>query len=601
MDNSATTNRTFRWRRVLILAIVCFLAGRSALRLPRTTWSLADPMPALHIPEEVHRAVRECKDIRQVLIISIDTCRADHFGCYGYSRNTSPNIDKLAAESVLFQHAIAPVPLTLPSHCSMLTGSTPLQHHVHDNENYRLGDTHTTLAETLRDKGFETGAIIGAFPLDARFGLSQGFNTYDDDVAEQVPGMPPHDLQRPAKDVSDLAEAWLKKHHQEPFFLFLHYFDLHAPYQWHPDSHFKLPIPYITATDRYDSEITYTDHHVGRIIDSLKEKGIYDSTLIILVGDHGESLGARQENWHGFFIYHDTLHVPLIVKIPGASTAVKIESVASLIDIVPTVCESTGVDAPAQVQGISLLAALHPQSTVDGDRAVFCESLVPTKYKCQSLLGLVTNRYKYIRTTRPELYDLHEDPGETDNIIEEYSQTAETLDRRLQVMLGETTRDDSQSKFELDSNSLRLLKSLGYVGGSVETDFTTNEQKDDPKDLIEFHQRRVDAYDLVMNKKYAQAKPLVEKSISQRPDLFEPYMTHLGHVLATNPDPRIRDPEMALAIATCGAKVTEYKDPATLLVLQEAYEAVGRHQDAAEIAVLFAELEAASKELPDAP
>ncbi len=600
MDTSANYRRTFPWRRLVLLLVVCFLAGRSLWRFPRTNWSLTDSQLTAQVTAEVQRAMESPPEIRRVLVISIDTCRADHFGCYGYSRDTSPNIDRLAGESLLFRHAIAPVPLTLPSHCSMLTGRTPLQHHVHDNENYRLADSQVTLAETLKREGFKTGAIIGAFPLDSQFGLDQGFDTYDDDIGKSTPGMSPHDLQRTAQEVSDRAERWLEKHQREDFFLFLHYFDLHAPYHWHPESDVKIPLLYPSEVDRYDSEIRYTDYHVGRVIDSLKRKGIYDSTLIILAGDHGESLGARHEHWHGFFVYHDTVHVPLIVKLPGCSAPATLGHVASLVDIVPTVGEWLGIETAAGLEGNDLLSSLRDQSPPAQDRAVYCESLTPTKYGCEPLLSLVTNRYKYIRTKRPELYDLQTDPAETTNVILDHPGIAKTLASQLEARLPDTDQDSTESRIELDNESLRILKSLGYIGGDVDSDLTGNAGKDDPKDLIKFHQQRVDAYDLVLTKDYVKAKALVQRSLSQKPDFFEPFMRHLSHVLATDPNPRIRDPEAALAIAECGAKATEFRDPAILFVLQESYEALGRHQEATEIGALFDRIQNAHKETPDA-
>ena len=207
-------------------------------------------------------------EIRNVLLISIDTCRADRLGCYGYSRRTTPNIDALAAEAVLFTHAVAPVPLTLPSHSSMLTGTIPPYHRVHNNDNYRLGESNVTLAEVLSENGFATGAVIGAFVLDSQFGLAQGFETYNDSLKERNKRTLTSYNERTADEVTRLANNWLQEHFNERFFLFLHYFDPHIPYKPH-----KIPGP-SSQKDLYDGEIVYTDQYIGKVIKKLKHLGL---------------------------------------------------------------------------------------------------------------------------------------------------------------------------------------------------------------------------------------------------------------------------------------------------------------------------------------
>ncbi len=249
------------------------------------------------------------KEIRNVVLISIDTCRADYLSCYGYSRKTTPNIDAVAAEAVLFNHAVAPVPLTLPSHGSMLTGTIPPYHGVHHNIDYRLDESNVTLAEILKQNGFTTGAVISSFVLNAQFGFAQGFDTYNDHFVQPMSSF--YGNERRADEASRVAEQWLAEHQDEPFFLFLHYYDPHDAY--------RPPEPFAATfkDNLYAGEIAYVDHCINQVIEKLKKLGLYDSTLIIITSDHGEGLDEHFEKTHGYFNYHSTMRVPLIIKVPG--------------------------------------------------------------------------------------------------------------------------------------------------------------------------------------------------------------------------------------------------------------------------------------------
>ena len=255
------------------------------------------------------RSISPGQGIRHIILISIDTCRADYLSCYGYKSKTTPNIDALAAEGVLFENAISPVPQTLPAHSSMFTGTIPPYHGVHDNEGYRLDESNVTLAEILTDAGFTTGAAISAFPLDSKFGIDQGFESYNDYFETTLEGHPLE--QRRGGETTDVALDWLKKNKDKRFFFFLHYFDPHQAYD--------PPEPFASrfASDLYAGEIAYTDHCIGKVVDKLKELGIYDSTLIIITSDHGEMLGEHGEVTHTYFIYQSAIKVPLIFKLPA--------------------------------------------------------------------------------------------------------------------------------------------------------------------------------------------------------------------------------------------------------------------------------------------
>lgn len=536
--------------------------------------------------EEVIRRAAGPRDIQRVILISLDTLRADHLGCYGYSRETSPNLDALAAESIVFNHALSPMPATLPAHSSMMTGTNPYYHQVHDNVNSPLAASNTTLAEILKENGFVTGAIIGAYVLDRQFGLDQGFDTYDDaiDTSQQVSELCPFSNERPADEVTRRAGQWLEEHQVARSFLFLHYYDPHFPYVWHEGTPFKFPSLMPSFKDCYDSEIAYTDHWVGQFIDRLKQMGLYDSSLIIVVGDHGESLGDHKEGAHGFFVYHSSIHVPLIIKLPGLATPVRINNVVGLIDIVPTVCQLLGIEPPTEVEGKSLLGDIRQ----DRDRAVYCESLTPTAYNGQSLLGLVTERYKYIHTTRAELYDLCDDPGETEDIIDEYPEIARMFEDRLLTKLSGTDMRPSDSKIELTQEARVRLAALGYVGGVVDDDYDFAGTKEDPKDMIDFHERWQSINPLIAAKNYAEARDQVLAGITERPEFYHPIMSTVAYALAT--DPATLDPEAAIAIAKHGAEVTKYCDESNLNVLTVAYEAAGRYEEVRKIEALLAKL-----------
>ena len=443
------------------------LIVRTIWLFPRTNWSIKDVNRTGTVGKNVRRRNITAKDVRHIVLISIDTCRADHLGCYGYSRKTSSNIDTLAAESVLFNHAVAPVPITLPSHSSMLTGTIPPYHKVRDNSSYRLDSANVTLAEILKENGFVTGAIIGSFVLDSRFGLDQGFDTYNDKLSKkQKSEFFHHSNERKAEDVTYAANIWLEKHREDKFFLFLHYFDPHFPYELHERFAYKT-YPFLTSVpkDLYDGEVAYTDYCIGQVIEKLKNLGLYDSTMIVLTADHGEGLGEHSELSHAYFIYHSTLHVPLIIKAPGWPKGGRIDNVVGIIDIVPTVCGALGIPAPPSVQGRDLSALLSNNRSIIEERYLFCESLYPTKYDLGPFFGIVSNRWKYIHTSYPELYDLVRDPQETKNLLKYQLQQTRVMQEQLESILQNSSGSTfADSRMTLDEETRGRLESLGYIG-----------------------------------------------------------------------------------------------------------------------------------------
>jgi len=488
-----------------------------------------------------HRLSISQNKIRNVVLISIDTCRADYLTCYGYPLKTTPNIDALAKKAILFENVYTPVPFTLPAHCSMLTGTVPAYHGVLGNQGYKLGKDNITLAEILSDNGFTTAAFISSFILDSQFGLGQGFDSYDDEFENERITM--GFAERTGDETTRHVIRWLEEKRGQKNFIFLHYYDPHYTYE--PPEPFASK--FISASllknlptnlgrdpgylDRYAGkmayagEIAYTDHCIGRVIDKLKEVGLYDSSLIIITSDHGESLGEHRENTHGYFIYQSTVKVPLVFIFPGGLKAKSIKATVGLVDILPTVCSLLGMESPNGIQGKDLNPYFKGQNQPYPDRHIFCQSLEPTVYMANSLLGVVNNRYKYIQTTRPELYDLTVDPQELDNLIDKQSNRARIMKDKLQQILELTVRSEapSDAKHELDEQSRKRLESLGYLGGSVSEDFSFDQSKEDPKDVIDYHVLNMKLGSLVFQDKFVMARQVCEELISKRPWFYKPH------------------------------------------------------------------------------
>jgi arylsulfatase A-like enzyme/Tfp pilus assembly protein PilF len=450
------------------------------------------------------------KDVRHIILISIDTCRADYLSCYGYPLRTTPNIDRFAQENILFTNAVSPVPVTLPAHCTMLTGVIPPYHGVHYNIGCKLGPASVTLPEILGSKGFSTAAFISSLVLDSKFGLSQGFNTYNGDFNNMRHGL--YSNERRAEQTNSLAFKWLEKNRDKKFFLFLHYYDPHYEY--------KPPEPFASrfADNLYAGEIAYVDYCLGRLINKLKELGLYQSALMVITSDHGEMLGEHGEDTHMYFIYQSAIKVPLIFKLPGFNKPAKIDSLVGLIDIVPTICSFLGLNTPKEVDGQDLCPYFYGKGLSDMKRYLYSESLVPFSIGANSLRAVLTERWKYIQTTRPELYDLVKDEREMNNLIKQQPRQAHLLKEQLKRILLLRKRQNNQSRLDLDEKTLKQLESLGYVG-TVNKEVEFDKSKEDPKDLIEFFNSGQVVRRLVFQKKFEEARALCEKLLSRRPDL----------------------------------------------------------------------------------
>lgn len=448
-------------------------------------------------------------DRLNVLLVTLDTTRADRLGCYGYSRGKTPNLDALAAAGVLFQSAYAQVPLTLPSHCSIMTGTTPLGHGVHNNGSYVLAPERTTLAEMLKARGYRTAAFVASFSVDSRFGLDQGFDLYDDSFQ---PGLPlkPLNSERPADAVAALFAAWLDGPAGEPFFAWVHFFDPHLPY--------RPPAPYDRefAADPYDGEVAFMDRAVGAVVTKLREKSLLDRTLVVLAGDHGEAFGEKVERGHGVFLYDGTMKVPLILYAPGRLPAGRtVPSRVRLTDIVPTVLDMAGLPLPGEVEGLSLVPLA--EGGKGGDRENYIETFYPREnYGWSELVGLISGDWKYIRAPRPELYDLKTDPAENRNLATSAGSLAAEIGRTLEALVREKAGVGAGPNRALTAEEQERLRSLGYVNFSGGASGPAAPDPKDKLDILELSQTaegyELEGRDAEARDAYARLLDLVPES-----------------------------------------------------------------------------------------
>jgi arylsulfatase A-like enzyme/Flp pilus assembly protein TadD len=451
-----------------------------------------------------------------LLIITIDTLRADHTGIYGHDKIHTPYIDVLGQKGVLFTRAFSHVPLTLPSHCSLFTGNLPLHHGVRDN-GYRLPDFNVTLAEILKKKNYRTAAFVGAFPLDSRFGLNKGFDVYDDSYGSTNPIRDLSFIERKAEVVNRRAINWITDNKENRFFVWIHYFDPHAPYE--------PPSPYDNeyAGREYDGEIAYTDHVLGELLEKLDQLELTDKTLIILTSDHGEGLGEHKEKTHGIFIYDSTLRIPLIFSNPKILPENKVISdQIALIDVMPTVLDLMGWDPIPKTEGKSLKSVLSGKEILP-DRACYIESVAAMLDRNWApLQGIRTKEWKYIDAPAPELYDLQRDPEENNNFVEERPEIARRLKEELQKVIENSamSRPSYVVESKMDEDTRKKLMSLGYISGrniGGETD------RQDPKAMIELDNLFNDAIIASETGNMESASRMYDEVLLKQPDFIMAY------------------------------------------------------------------------------
>jgi len=449
-----------------------------------------------------------------VLFISVDTLRPDFLSCYGGKTVETRNIDSLAKEGIVFTRAFAHNPLTLPSHVNMLTGTTPLAHGVHDNLGFRLSDGALTLAEHLKANGWRTAAVVGAFPLDSRFGLSQGFDLYDDWYGEKKTEADFFFVERKGEEVVRRALAWLEGQGQSRWFLFLHLFDPHQPY---------LPPPAYQkryARNPYAGEVAYVDDCLGRLLERLKETGLADKTLIIFTADHGEALGEHGEESHGYFAYNCTLQVPLIFRAPARFKGGRIIAAAvSHIDIFPTLCDLLGLAKPSSLEGRSLLPLI--ESKKQAAAPIYFESLAPFYNRNWApLRGVIMNGHKYLDLPLAELYDLQTDFKEEKNLHS--AQASAPYQKELHALLDGAVGQERDARRKTSREEEQALRSLGYLAGSGGQK-KAFQAADDLKTLLPLHLTLMEAAALHNRGNSTEAVKRLEGLIQNRKNFTTAY------------------------------------------------------------------------------
>ena len=458
-----------------------------------------------------------------VVLLTLDTLRADHLGAYGSTDVRTPNLDELARQGVVFEQAMTTAPLTLPAHSSIMTGQFPPRHGVRDNGGFFLGPEQITMAEVLSSQGLQTGAAVGAFVLDSKWGLDQGFGVYQDDFdLTSVKAMSLASVSRPGNEVVDLALKWMDGVADQRFFSWLHLFDPHSPY--------VSPEPYRSQYrgHPYRGAIAFTDAQVGRVLAFLEDRGLADRTIVIVAGDHGEGLGEHGEETHGFFVYESSMRVPLIVRAPFSNAGGRrVAQPVRTVDILPTVLDLLQIPSPGRMAGVSLapLLASQPTGLVNASHEGYGEAMYPLHhYGWSELTAMRSDRYKVIDAPRPELYDLERDPRELTNIFEERRSVADLMLRSLRAQ-KRAMADSAPAapKNEVaDPETRARLAALGYVGSFVATAQGPPSDRADPKDKIGLFNLMTTARDVAKGADSgAEAIAMLRRVVTEDPKVID--------------------------------------------------------------------------------
>ncbi len=515
-------------------------------------------------------------DDLSLLLITLDTTRADRIGAYGFADIETPHLDRLAAEGVLFEQAQAVAPLTLPAHSSIFTGQFPPAHGVRDNGGFYLGDEHVVLAEILRDEGLRTGGFVGAYVLDAKWGIAQGFDDYFDDfeLGDTV-RLALNEIERPAGEVADRALAWLDEAPDARFFSWVHFYDPHSPYE--------PPEPFAEQYRNrpYIGEIAYVDSQVGRLLDWLDENGRTDDTVVVVIGDHGESLGEHGESGHGFFVYEGATRVPFILRAPyDTMRGHRVSDVVRAVDVSPTVLDLLGVDAgqaerDSSVEGASLVRLLTGAA---GPRLpAYAEAVYPRyHYGWSDLAALRLANMKYVAAPRPELYDLAVDPAELNNL---YSMRPDEANRMASMLQALESRWADAARpaavEEVDPETRARLAALGYLasfaGASGEP--VDRSSLGDPKDKIHLFNLMRTAREASLKGNRQAAVAALERVLMEDPSVIDAWV-RLG-------DEQVRGDDADAAIESYRRAIELKPDYAHAVInLANAYRSTGAKEEA---------------------
>ena len=416
-----------------------------------------------------------------VVLVTLDTTRADALSCYGGREVPTPVLDRFAARGARFDRGYAPAPLTLPSHTTLMTGTLPPYHGVRDNGGFIVPDKLVTMAELFQSRGYETGAFIGAWVLDSKWGLDQGFATYVDDFdLNRYAAVSFDTVRRPANEVLDAALPWIEARRDKPFFAWIHLYDPHSPYQPPPPYDGRYPgRPYFGA-------VAFMDAQLDRLWRALDANGLFGNSVVVIAGDHGESLGEHGERTHGFFIYDAAIRVPLIIDAPlEGARGVVAGAPVGLVDVLPTVAELTGLPLPAEARGRSLVPALRGR--IGGARGlVYSETYYPRfHYGWSELRAVLDGRRKLILAPAPELYDPAADPGERTNLAAAEPEIVAAMRAAAESLVREAGRGAVDAAATgVDAATREKLAALGYVGSFADPARLDGRPLPDPKDKV---------------------------------------------------------------------------------------------------------------------
>lgn len=507
-----------------------------------------------------------------ILVITLDTLRYDHLSVYSSQYVKTPVIDRLASQAVVFDRAFSHNPVTLPAHVNIFTGTTPNYHGISDNTGFRLDERFLTLAEYLKGCGFHTGAFIGAFPLDSRFGLQQGFDHYDDQYGTHNP-LELFFVERPAAQVIAPAVQWIAQQKSQ-WFAWVHLFDAHQPYMPPP------PYDRLYSNDLYAGEIAYLDAALKTLFDFLTTNHLLDNTIIVITGDHGEALGEKGEDTHSYFAYNNTLHIPLIIYVP-AGRAQRIKENVCHIDIFPTLCELLGTTPPAHLQGQSLVPLMAGKPLPKRD--IYFESLTPYLTRGWApLRGFLRGDLKFIQLPIPEVYNILNDPSEKKNLAAQ-SNVIQLNRDLVKLKLSLQGKNPVKRSQKSDSDTARKLKSLGYLTSTGNTSVTREfTPAQDLKTLLPLQNRMQDALDLEQQGKHEQALNQLQKIVTESPGfiLVYRYMSEIysntgrvAQAVQILERGLKKNPDNVELISNLGIALVEFGKPAeAILLLQFAIE-----------------------------
>jgi arylsulfatase A-like enzyme/Tfp pilus assembly protein PilF len=481
------------------------------------------PLSQTEVAADQEKDINRFDNNLNLILIIIDTLRADHLGCYGYDNVETPAIDDLARKGFLFSHAYCQVPITFPSHVSIFTSTYPFYHGAKDNGRYIIDDGFITLAELLKQNDYSTAAFIGAFPLDSRFGLHQGFELYDDFINRKDQETKRLVFaERKAADVLEPALEWLREKHRQKFFLWLHFFDPHNPYS--PPEPFRSKY----KNSPYDGEIAYVDSIIKNLFVEMEKLKIDRNTIIVLTSDHGEGLGEHEEDTHGLLLYNSTLHIPLIIKVPqfSAMPAV-IPNLVRSIDIMPTILDLLKIKKPeTQIQGKSLLPLMLHKEQMNKTEFSYFETYYPQlNYNWSALSGIMNLEWKLILGPKPELYHLKDDPLELINVYHKEKDKFRELREVMEMTIAKNTPSIKADvhQMELDAETRKKLKSLGYMASTSEN----KGQNINPRDMMGLLKMIDQAASLYRSGDYHEAINAFEKILIKDSDNIES-LVYLG-------------------------------------------------------------------------